>query len=378
MKPLNSSLSVKHLAAGSLRALLLIAALAPWAAAGCGGEPAVPRIEDVQLSILAVGDTGRQHALDDEMSGQDIVARGLVHEDKRAPADAMLLLGDNFYERGLRADEMVERLKENLVNPYCRFVALDGPDSARVAEACRLPAKERHSIPILAVLGNHDHYEPGSAKRETKVIPRYVTNWHMPQGPVQAFTLGHGVSLVLFDSEVLARGEHIDTLRDALRDVPGPWRVLVGHRPLRRHPRFETSAGGYPDRYIESVTQAISEARVPVQMIISGHEHNLQILEMAPPAPPLSVIAGSGSSARGIDDADPRRLLGIEKLGFVRLDLVTPLAENSASLVVSVFEIDRHGGMSSALPRLAARWAVNTDGHVRRIFLSRAVELNGG
>ena len=37
------------------------------------------------------------------------VARGLVAEDRRAPVDALVLLGDNFYPYGLQRFELLEQ-----------------------------------------------------------------------------------------------------------------------------------------------------------------------------------------------------------------------------------------------------------------------------
>ena len=39
----------------------------------------------------------------------------------------------------------------------------------------------------------------------------------------------------------------------------------------------------------------IAAAGVPEQLYVSGHEHNLQVLGMEPPAPPLHVVSGGGS-----------------------------------------------------------------------------------
>ena len=49
------------------------------------------------------------------------VGEGLAAVDRVAPADALVLLGDNFYPRGLRAAELVERARDNLLIPYGFF-----------------------------------------------------------------------------------------------------------------------------------------------------------------------------------------------------------------------------------------------------------------
>jgi len=109
-------------------ALLAGLALLPWALTP-RGVPFFP--PPARFSLLAVGDTGQPPTWLPWLAGQTAVASGLDEEDRRAPSDGLLLLGDNFYERGLKAEELVSRVRGNLVTPYCRFVQLDGSRSDR-------------------------------------------------------------------------------------------------------------------------------------------------------------------------------------------------------------------------------------------------------
>ncbi|MDP3940656.1 MAG: metallophosphoesterase [Deltaproteobacteria bacterium] len=163
----------------------------------CGrGAPDGPPAGKARLSLLAVGDTGESSHGVWKGARQGLVAEALASEAGRRPIDALVLLGDNFYESGLRADEIVTRLRQNIVAPYCRFVELAGPASAKVASACQHPASDRHPVPIFAVLGNHDHYTPGSAKLQRETVPLFISNWHMPASVAGAYELGQGVSLI--------------------------------------------------------------------------------------------------------------------------------------------------------------------------------------
>ena len=127
----------------------------PHSSAASESDPLQP----VRFSMLAVGDTGQSHWLPSLREGQLAVARALTAADLARAADALVLLGDNFYPRGLTAAELIPRIRTNLVWPYCRFVALGGRDSRAVADACTLPQSLRRANPpaIYAVLGNRYH-----------------------------------------------------------------------------------------------------------------------------------------------------------------------------------------------------------------------------
>ena len=75
---------------------------------GCSGEsePLDARLqhEKPSASLLAVGDTGRPHRwFPGLFEGQVAVANGMAAEDEREPIDAVILLGDNFYNIGVES-----------------------------------------------------------------------------------------------------------------------------------------------------------------------------------------------------------------------------------------------------------------------------------
>lgn len=106
----------------------------------CGLALALPAAGNA-FSLFAIGDTGRPPHWVTAASGQYAVAAGLEQEDEHSPVDALRLLGDNFYENGLRQGRLVEQIRGNVVAPYCRFVDLGGPRSSEVADACDRPAE---------------------------------------------------------------------------------------------------------------------------------------------------------------------------------------------------------------------------------------------
>jgi hypothetical protein len=347
--------SIRNRARGVTRALAAAGLLG--LALGCGA----PELrEPVALSLLALGDTGARPDDPPRVHAQLAVASALEAEDRRLAVDALLLLGDHFYDAGLREEELVARVRANLVRPYCRFLALTAPRSSEVESACETPSGERHPVPLWAVLGNHDYATPGGDELQRKSVPLFLANWRMPEPPAAVAEVGHGVSLVLFDSDPVFRGAPPEGLARALREAAGPWRILVAHQPIAVVGTSEQVAYA---SFRTRVQDEIAAAGVPVQLYLSGHEHNLQVLEMEPPAPPLHVIAGGGSGARSLHDVNPRRRVGLAAAGYARIDLVGD--GETERLVVTLMRVPAAALRLLGPSRLAARFSVDRAGRVR-------------
>lgn len=327
-------------------ALVLVAALGAGRGSADGAEIDAwpPLAGEVVWSLLAVGDTGakpRRLARARQVNAR--VARAVTAEDLRAPADALVLLGDNFYPDGLRREELAERVRENLAQPFCRF--LPAPDVA-----CPVPSR---AVRVLAVLGNHDHKSPESPALQREAIPRLLPAWSVPERPAQAVELGHGVSLVLYDAQELAEGGSFAPLVEAVRASPGPWRIVVGHHPLTLR---ESDVLGRAAR------AALIGIDVPIHLHLAGHRHYLELAHGERP-PFLQAIAGSGSNVRPVKEPLEGSVFQAEKPGFARVDLVRdPTGDR---LVVSLVALP--GGLLSGAtrPRVAARASVGLAGGAR-------------
>lgn len=330
--------------------LLLLVACSPGPLQGGDPDGAA------RLSLFALGDTGTEPAaVGRAFQTQMRVARVLAAEHARRPADALVLLGDNFYPDGLRARELAFRVRENVVRPYCEFLALDGPESAAVADTC--PPERRSAVPtpIYAVLGNHDTSLPESPPLQREAVPRFVPNWRMPPGAVEVVellddALVPSISLVLYDAAALADAGDIAPLRQALADARGPWRILAGHYPI---------SDKHPGPWIR---RALDQIEGPVHLHISGHDHNLQIGVPSARDPYLQVVAGSGGETRAVRHRiEGARFAAIEP-GFSRIDLVGE--GDAARLVVTLVAAPRWFAIDRA-PRVVARWSVDLRGVVR-------------
>jgi hypothetical protein len=341
---------IARIAAASLCASLL--------AAACGADPPEGA---VRASLLLFGDAGAPPEDRGDHAHLLRVARAVAAEDRERPADALLVLGDNFYPHGLLAAELVHRVRETLARPWCRFVAPDGPRAGELAGACDLPLRERHPIPIHAVLGNHDVDRPESPGLQRDAIPLFLPNWRLAGRPVEVREPLPGVSLVLVDSEHVFAGGDAAPVGAAIRSAPGPWRVVAAHRPIfgLGHSHHEDPA--QVAEYARRLRAAVAEAGAPVHLFLSGHSHSLQVLLGAPPDPPLHVIAGSTSDT-GDPSEDPRRVVLVRAPGFARLDLVA--AGASERLVVTLYRLlppplDRASSRRIAVARYAVDLAGN-------------------
>jgi hypothetical protein len=290
-------------------------------------------------------------------------------EDRRAPVDAFVLLGDNFYYRGLEESELVARVQENVVRPYCRFLSLTAPRSNEVAGACETPPRERRAIPFHVVLGNHDYESAESPALQEQAVPRFVANWRLAIRPVEVIGLARGLDLVLFDSESLVEGADPLPLRTALAATHGPWRILAAHHPIAIGEGDGEGLPGQEKAYRDALEKLLADAAVPVQLFLSGHVHNLQVLEEAAPGPVLSVIAGAGSRPRPVRGESPHRLFALAEPGFARIDLVTVGAEER--LVTSLYVTPSLPLLAWRGPTLVARFSVDLAGKVRDELASR-------
>ena len=354
------------------RCLLALALAAALASGGCSereGSPAGPEVDgEVSFSLLAVGDTGERREWEWMPGTQRRVGAAMEAADRQRPVDALLLLGDNFYPAGLQQAELRLRVAMNVVRPYCRFVDLSAPRSDEVAKACRRPPGERHPVPILAVLGNHDYRSPESPGLQVEVVPDFVGNWDMPAERIAVRELGGGVSLVLLQSmETVRRAKLLDDLPEAIRSARGPWRILLCHHPVTPTRSVEAH-GRFEARYMEEARRRIAEAGVPLQLVLSGHHHSLQIIEPSPPGPALQVVAGGGGGGLDAVAAVEGQRFGSSRHGFARIDLVR--RAGSERLVVSLYTT-RSAWLPAGPSALAARWSVALDGTLREEGASR-------
>ena len=324
--------------------------------------------EGARWSVIATGDTGRTSKFASLFEGQLSVARSMTEEASKNPVDGLVLLGDNFYWHGLAREHLVQRIRTNLVRPYCYFLELNGPRSNEVDDACGISAAARAPVNIFAVLGNHDLELPESVELQRDVIPDFLPGWRMSKSLAEVYEVAPGVSLILFESELAIDDKEAikRALRDALANALGPWRILVTHRPIATDDHGFPPKGGYPG----FVREAIAESGRPVQLVLAGHHHSLQVFEVGVPTPSLHIGIGSGSRATPpLAQDHPDARFGALELGFARVDLVGH-GITEERLSVRLFEAPRWPWLAHFQKyEIRAHFEVDRSGQVRQLPL---------
>ena len=271
---------------------------------------------EVVASLLAVGDVGQPRRFLDLFDPGLAVAEAIASEHARSPAEALLLLGDNFYPDGLSRETLRDRLRMNVIGPFCSFLSLGGLHRSDLESACTVAETDRHPRPIIVVLGNHDYGGSQSAELEKFKVPRWIPEWQMPTSGAEVYELPGSISVIALDSVALHRGGDVSPLVEALRRSHGDWRILIAHHPL--------VADGYPweKRYVSQIQSAVAETGKPIQMMLAGHEHLLAVGLTGLKEVPLQLIAGSGASARPAKSDLMGEVFSLVELGFVRIDLI--------------------------------------------------------
>jgi len=222
------------------------------------------------IQVLAIGDAGSPSLIRNRM------ARAIV---KTSPKDAVLMLGDNFYEYGI-SSENEDRWHtdfENVFHPTC---------------------------PWLAILGNHDYL----GNPQAQVTYSYVkpaTQWTMPARYYDKKLYfdkksgdGDGVHIFCLDTFDLSPSEsalntramsltspflwnrlsngmkdravtQLEWLDRSLASSTMTWKIVAGHYPI-------FSGGGHGDNpeLIARLKPILDRHRV--NLYLCGHDHDLQ------------------------------------------------------------------------------------------------------
>jgi len=218
------------------------------------------------LTFFALGDTG-----DDTRHRLRVVAALERHARSESPA-FVVLLGDNFYPRGV-----------------------DAPDSPRFRRdfEAAFPVASL-AVPFHVALGNHDH--EGSVEAQLAHVSP-TGRWHMP-GAYYAFRAeapdGATVDLFVLDTTPLAQRavgseRQLEWLASGLTASSADWRVVLGHHAI-------VSGGMHGDNPTLRARLAPLLRGGLVDLYLSGHDHDLQVLRI--PEGPLAIVSGSGSRVR--------------------------------------------------------------------------------
>jgi len=242
------------------------------------------------ISFFAIGDTGYGGRVLAE------VAAAMEHSARERPVALALLLGDNFYPAGV-----------------------DSTDDARWRTMFEEPfGSPSLAIPFQAVLGNHDHRGRVEAQVD---YTRKSERWRMPARWYTFTQEGEGGLTAQFfalDTEPIEEGwseapAEVAWLGTELARSSARWKIVFGHHPALSHGRH----GG---------TKEIAREIVPlferfgVDLYVTGHDHDLQLLDSGHGW--LQLVSGAGSSTRDTRCGDDT-LFASASPGYARVDLGT-------------------------------------------------------
>lgn len=246
---------------------------------------------DEVLRFLVIGDSGSGGA------AQQRVAQAMEERCRQHLSRAILLLGDNFYQRGVESVNDAQ-WQSKLLEPY---------SSPCLAQ-----------LPFYPVLGNHDYKGNPTAQIEyTLLNPR----WYFPNR-FYSIRFGDLVRVVAYDSQMsdwCMRPQFcgVDYLLDRVAQKDVTWTIAMGHHPLRSASTKSDGgqAGGGPRDWL--LTPRLCQN---TDLYLSGHAHHLEERQVPGCKMHLVVSGGAGADLYPIK-TDPESLFARSIHGFAEIEL---------------------------------------------------------
>lgn len=236
-------------------------------------------------SFFAFGDWGANS------QPQRQVAEAVRTVCEKEHCDFGLLLGDNFYPSGVKSVD----------DPMWKTHYLD--------------IYEKLTMPFYVALGNHDH---GGNVRAQMTYRDPKGRWHMPAAFYE-FTVGDAAFFALDTTRwTPTQAKWLKARLEAAADVK--WKVVFGH-----HPIFSYGASHGDTPYLVKELLPILKA-AKVQLYLSGHDHDRQVLRDGAEGPLCILSGGGGAEVRDVKPG-PRSLFGKSSYGAVHVSLAAGAAK---------------------------------------------------
>lgn len=234
------------------------------------------------LHIFAFGDWGAGS------SDQLAVAEAIKEHCQSQTCDFGLLLGDNFYPRGVKSveDPKWEQYFEKVYQGL--------------------------NLPFYVALGNHDHKGNEqaqidyTAQQKRWTLPAAQYRRSFPKGAAQPL-----LELFVIDSEDF-KDEHAARLKEDLQKSNATWKILALHDPIYSNGKHGDS------KYLKK--KLVPIICQEIDLVLSGHDHILSHLDDPYDGCGFQqVVAGTGGKSIYDYKADPRAPFTDSAFGFVSL-----------------------------------------------------------
>ena len=261
-----------------------------------------------QLVLFALGDTGSGDSMQYEVA-QAMESRC----NDLGGIDGILLLGDNFYTRGVESVDDPQWTQKV-------FIPYSSPCLARSV--------------IYPVLGNHDYKGNPGAQIDYSLKN---SRWTMPNR-FYSVKFGKLLKIIAIDSAfpdfcLSAQSCSIDFLRAEANDQSTQWQIVTAHHPLA-----SSSDHGFNHR--GGIFGGLVKPMVcgNVDAWLSGHTHHLEHLSLESCATDLFVVGGGGGSLYELGAVDPTSQFALASHGFLMIHVDSEsvnyefISKNSKSL----------------------------------------------
>ena len=249
-----------------------------------------PAAAGESLDFLVTGDTGQDTALRSEL------AAAMLELSQRVGAKFVVLAGDNVYPDGVQSTED-PAWQTHFEEPYGELAA---------------------RIPFYPCLGNHDYGGNVEAQIEySKIQPRWVfpAPYHSFSQSVSADSQ---CEFFVLDTPALRlsswaeQARQVSWVEDALERSTARWKVAIGHHPMY---------SGGPKGGSSTVRWELGNAfaRNDVDLYLSGHNHDLELLDSKRGW--LQVISGAGAQTQDVVESTEHTLFKTERGGFAWVSL---------------------------------------------------------
>lgn len=250
-----------------------------------------------KLNILVFGDSGTGNA------NQYAVAAGMKKVCDKEGCDFGIMLGDNFYEKGVKN--------------------VDDPQFIEKFEKPYSPLK----IKFYPVFGNHDYYGSLIFMGKPDAQIEYTQKseyWRMPHN-FYNFTAGD-VEFFALDTETLIEGDDVQLswLKDGLKNSKAKYKIVYGHRPI-----FSYGKHGDSSYFKKMLYPLFCESKIT--SYFAGHEHDLQLLKSDCGIPML--ISGAAGKTRKTSKG-PNTIFADGIFGFNRIEI------DSKGMVIKFYNSD--------------------------------------